>query len=504
MEQLSDDTLTHVLIFVDDVDYFTVQTVCQCFYKVAHSTMINNHWKLLALSMMEKWNSKEESKNHKNLDRVFPMDKIGDYQSMNWHRIYHELLDFTIQNDEFQSTHPTYFRDEPLVFDACQMNLLMLLKLLFSVVCYENKNNNNNNNNNTNIDMKDSYSNDDHGDENQRRININMTCRIGWDDSVTLLSHAIAYQSVEIIEYLLTFDNIDLNIETRHFSCLGNYKHTPLMYASWLSPARFAIQKGKNMKIVEMLLNHCKVNEEYINKIDTFYGDTALNYACQNGNSTAVRLLVKHGADVNKAGATTKFPLLTTLQTWKQEHVSRLDCGDDKMVIGKEVDKYYQECATILLNTGVIFKPGQDIMCFEYCVNDFMKPVAMSIVKEIIKIDHDNNKKNNIEYDRVMSRVLMHAAQHDFVKILLFIYNYWMENKDCLMKNNIDTSAIVNKQFYSHDNNGVTPFIKACKKGNIGSINILKIKFAADVTIVDGDGKCGEDYLNVPTSQLSL
>ena len=123
-------------------------------------------------------------------------------------------------------------------------------------------------------------------------------------------------------------------------------------------------------------------------------------------------------------------------------------------------------------------------MCFLSCD-------AMSIVKQIIKID-DYEQKNS-EYSRIMSNVLMRAAKHDFVEILLYTYNYWMQNKDCLMKNNIDTSFTVNN---SDDKNGMTPYIQACKNFNVDSINILGIMFAADVTIVDCDGKCGKDYLN--------
>ena len=290
MDQLSDDTWIHFFIFLDDVEFMRIQTVCQHFYKLTHSPLANSHWKSSALSVMKNWNSKQDKQiNDKNLNnpqlqlnRTFPLEKMSDYVSIHWHRIYYELIEFTYQSNKYQRLLRSY----PLVFDMCQMNLLMLLKLLLNTKHKNDSTKDNNNNNNSNNSTNDK----------QAAFNINMM-RCGYIRDDTLLSCAIGHQNVEIIEYLLSFNNIDLNIESYYRIEDEEFSHTPLMYAVWRTPK----DKEKRLKIIQMLLNHPKMTKECINKRECGnYLRTALDYACDEGDSQVVKILVKHGA--NTAG----------------------------------------------------------------------------------------------------------------------------------------------------------------------------------------------------------
>lgn len=121
MDQLSDDTWIHSLIFLDHLDFMTIQTVWQRFYKLAHSTILNSHWKFLALSIMRNWNNKQEKQNNNknnknlNLNRMFPLEKMSDYPSKNWHRIYYELIGFKRQSKGYARLG--LFRSYPLVWN---------------------------------------------------------------------------------------------------------------------------------------------------------------------------------------------------------------------------------------------------------------------------------------------------------------------------------------------------------------------------------------------------
>ena len=134
-------------------------------------------------------------------------------------------------------------------------------------------------------------------------------------------------------------------------------------------------------------------------------------------------------------------------------------------VMNKIEEQEYQKCVEILLQTNNIdltMKNESGLMYIQQCNEEYMESIATQIVKKMItmKIDNINTNKNNNEmneYVVLMSKVFFHCAKHDFV-LTLHIYNY-------SMKNNVNTSILVNKQSCSQDNNGATPFIIACKKG---------------------------------------
>lgn len=191
--------------------------------------------------------------------------------------------------------------------------------------------------NHSNDNTEDNNNNNNSNDDKQAAFNINMT-RCVYGESETLLSHAIDSQSFEVIEYLLSFNNIDLNAESFYRFEEDEFCHTPLMYAVWRTPE----DNEKRLKIIQLLLNHPNMTKKCINKTRSgYYKHTALDYACEAGDSEAVRLLVKHGA--NTAGIGYHSAWCPILYNWPEKRESRYYDGEDV----EEVDKGYEKCIMI-------------------------------------------------------------------------------------------------------------------------------------------------------------
>lgn len=121
--------------------------------------------------------------------------------------------------------------------------------------------------------------------------NVNVVDIFG----TSLLYHAVFYNLIDIVNFVLANDNVDVNIKNRNISCL--------------SPLHAAILGfDGNMEIIKLLLAKKGIDVN----IENNFGNTPLHYACSHGYIEIVKCLITAeggGADINKQNDSGNNPL---------------------------------------------------------------------------------------------------------------------------------------------------------------------------------------------------
>ena len=298
--------------------------------------------------------------------------------------------------------------------------------------------------------------------------------------SWNLLLLAAKENKTDIVHYLLTFPNIDVNrpfYKPDYGGPLGedysSPRKTPLMYAL----------KHNNMEMLELLLLHPNIDVNYCNR----YCDPVLTYACKEGNLNVVkRLLTAPGININTVSKSNETAFQTAMTHGHSELV-------DLLLTQSSLANYSVRHAFISAGTNyaldlLLAHPAADnkVRLWRALRKAFIQACYQGELDKAINLFNKGLNINTIfEHGNT---ILIHSVQHqkEVFKVILLCYRaaYCKTPETCPKTCFCYEKLQVNRK----NRNGDTALILASKCGRLENVRDLLTYPTIDLTIKNNQG----------------
>ena len=521
VDKIIDDLWIDIFCFLSVKNFLSIGKTCRKFHslitdgtvKSGYNNRINNYWETQCKNICDNIDANYETDEWfkfycelKKIIKRFKYDsrvsKVGyNKNSEKYEQVWHDkpikLKHQKVCRDYGYNSHDDYL----LLHQPCESNCIHVLKMLL----FDKSNRNDINK----IVYSTPYSNP----FNSTQAPLYLACKHGY---------------IEIVDYLLSFDNIIIDIKTR------DLKQTPLM---------IAIEKGF-VNIVKMLVTHNKMTSEIINAIDKQRKNTPLIFAVEktielmNNCKSAgddyynekikdykeiIHLLFNNGANINicdnrgksaldiaitsNCNMIIKLLMQRTSTNYNNEKfykISGYDDDSDTMIEQKTIAsalhiacskedvsnvelllKFY-DCSDYFNKLNSYINIGNDTDgdtgLMISCSNG-----NLSIIK--LLLNESNYNCNLFVLNKSGYNCFSFAAINGYSHILKILYHYSIEKSNYFNKsiyNNHNIDAILSKCINHNENMFCqTPYLLACENGDKDTIDILKNVYKAKVSIQD-------------------
>ncbi|XP_063396977.1 uncharacterized protein LOC134681326 [Mytilus trossulus] len=342
---------------------------------------------------------------------------------------------------------------------------------------------------------------------------VDVFCNINMDDQIFRQKFLVHLKDLEISKQKQlaslynTLNNSTALIQSCYmgdidlvawclYQCNSNVNHCR---NDGISSLFFACQEG-HTEVVQMLIN----NKADINKCR----DTAaspLLVACEKGHTEVVQMLINNKADINKCRDTGASPLFFACQEGHTEVVQMLinnkadinKCRDNDGVSPLFIacQKGHTEVVHMLINNKADINKCKD--------NDGVSPLFIACQKGHTEVVHMliNNKADINKCRDTGASPLSIACQKGHTEVVQMLINNKADINKCandgvsplfmacqnghteVVQMLINNKADINKC----DNDGVSPLFIACQKGHTEVVQML-INNKADINKCDNDG----------------
>ena len=255
VSDVANDIWIDIFCLLDLHDFYSIRETCKLFHSLtqANDSRINNYWEMQCKAVC----SDIELNYHANDWNLFFdhlksfLLSVGSIEiDADNHKIYNphsEILPISLQID----------KNDDIWYKACSSDNLLIYQMLVSP-------------------------------NNSKNYSINFRYQYKWPNQSTVTALHLCCQnehSWQIIKYLLSFDDIDLDLDKINGSC------TALTTAV----------TSNNTKAVQMLLNHPNIKKTVFldENTDVCDGYNLLHIACKKGNFEMVKILIENGANIN-------------------------------------------------------------------------------------------------------------------------------------------------------------------------------------------------------------